>query len=583
MMDDFYWRNARDSLLTPAALSIFQILSTYDNQDFDKIKNEVDEKYVQATGKTGGISKNGGYIQTWVRAVQEAGWVFFASEEEAKIIKITEAGKQALLLLSELPDFLKSAPAFVIELLSRYQLNNPAKPKTSKNSEYEEKLATSNIFPYWTLFKILRAVDNYIKSEELKRFVFKIHSQDKIDHCIESIINFRKDISSGMSSEELNKKYPPPLEGAVGEPKYIMGRLGTQVGATPPVLIKEGQNEWRLTEHYAPFIDRIIKDEPTYKIYESEIDWMAIHGEAINTIAEETPGYIPNSPETLESLISDDDPIYLSVKELIESGSLNIILTGPPGTSKTWYARQIAAKVLDGDSGRLFNIQFHPSYSYEDFVEGYIPFEKDNITGFKLESKTFKNACDQARNNKDLIHIVQIDEFSRGDPSRIFGELLTYIESDYREIPFILPYSQLKYSIPKNLIIIGTMNPYDKSVSDLDDAMERRFDRIEMNPDKNIVSMFLNESNLTEAQKGKVIHFFDKVNGVSKHGFGHVYFSKISTVEDLKRLWKYKLSFFFKKMFKFENETYLQVNSWFDEILEIDGAENKSELDTTKG
>jgi 5-methylcytosine-specific restriction protein B len=577
MNDSFYWRNHRDSLLTTSALNLFQILVTYDGDKFDSVKSEIDDKYVVAQGRPP-LKKHGGVIQTQIRAFQEAGWVCFEERDgdSDRVISITDAGKQALKLLVELPDFLKAAPHFVIELLSRYQLNNPARPQISKNKDYDEKLDLSDIFPYWTLFKVIRCVENKITADELKRFVFKIQTKSEIDGCIDNIKNYRKDVEAGFESADLDKKYGEPLTGPISEPKYIMGRLGTQVGKTPSAVHKVSSNEWRLTDGYLTFIDSILNNEPIFRQYEDEIDWMAVHGKSVKLEEESAEAHQQGDAEDAEvespidDLIEDEDSIYSECLELLNSGSLNIILSGPPGTSKTWYARQIAGKILKGDSSRLYNVQFHPSYSYEDFVEGYTPSSEGSGSSFSLEPKTFRKACKAAQDNTEELHIIQIDEFSRGDPSRIFGELLTYIESDYREVPFVLPYSQKKFSIPKNLIILATMNPYDKSVSDLDDAMERRFERIAMNPDSELLKKFLDKSELASGEKARTIQFFQEANQVSPHGFGHAYFAAIKNTSDLERLWKYKLSYFFEKMFRFENNTFVRLEKLYKEIYESD-------------
>ena len=128
MDNPFYWRHARDSLLTPAALRMFQLLAQHDGKRFDEVKAQIDEDYRKATGTTAD-ARHGGIIQTQLQAFREAGWVSIDKTTDPEgAIKITPAGQQALVLLTKVPDFLKAAPYFVIELLSRYQLNNPAHP-----------------------------------------------------------------------------------------------------------------------------------------------------------------------------------------------------------------------------------------------------------------------------------------------------------------------------------------------------------------------------------------------------------------------------------------------------------------------
>ena len=248
-----------------------------------------------------------------------------------------------------------------------------------------------------------------------------------------------------------------------------------------------------------------------------------------------------------------------------------ILYCGPPGTSKTWYASRIAIKLAHRKSKCIKQIQFHPSYSYDDFVEGYVPAGKtspDCDSLFEVVDKIFLKAAKQARGDPSDTYVIVIDEFSRGDPSRIFGELLTYIEKDYREKKFILPYSGKSQAIPKNVVILGTMNPYDKSVSDLDAAMERRFEIISLEPNIEILKKLVTEAGMSPELMGKVIDFFVNANKKCPHGFGHTYFLGIKDDQDLIRLWNHKLRFTFEKMFRFEPHVYDDLKSAFAKIVE---------------
>jgi 5-methylcytosine-specific restriction protein B len=145
MSEPFYWRNARDSLITRRALQLFQILAKHEGEEFDAAKDDIDREYLTATGETE-IARHGGKIQTAKEVYREAGWVDLSPNATGQsVIRITDAGRQALMLLTKLPDFLKAAPHFVVELLSRYQLNNPARPP-SRDPEYDAQLAESNHF-----------------------------------------------------------------------------------------------------------------------------------------------------------------------------------------------------------------------------------------------------------------------------------------------------------------------------------------------------------------------------------------------------------------------------------------------------
>lgn len=158
----------------------------------------------------------------------------------------------------------------------------------------------------------------------------------------------------------------------------------------------------------------------------------------------------------------------------------NIILQGAPGVGKTFVAEKLAYSVMgEKDPSRIGFVQFHQNYSYEDFVMGYKPTEDG---GFKLQNGVFYKFCIEAANNPDQKYFFIIDEINRGNLSKIFGELLMAIESDYRGKKVTLAYSDKPFSVPNNIYIIGMMNTADRSLALIDYALRRRFNFKELKP-----------------------------------------------------------------------------------------------------
>ena len=128
-----------------------------------------------------------------------------------------------------------------------------------------------------------------------------------------------------------------------------------------------------------------------------------------------------------------------------------------------------------------------------------------------------------------------IDEISRGDPSQIFGDFLTYIDKDYREDEFRLSYSGKPISVPDNLIIVGTTNPYDRSVAELDDALLRRFHMIEFKPDRKVLEAHFKEVGLDGAFADRVLRLFSEVDRLMPHGFGHAHFMRLERLNSFRK------------------------------------------------
>ena len=169
--------------------------------------------------------------------------------------------------------------------------------------------------------------------------------------------------------------------------------------------------------------------------------------------------------------------------------SRQLILQGPPGTGKTFIARKLALAIC-GQPDNVELVQFHPSYAYEDFVEGYRPTDKG---GFSVQDGPLKRLAASARKAKDKKFVLVIDEINRGNLAKVFGEL--YFLLEYRDEAITLQYSRERFSLPDNIFIIGTMNTADRSIALLDMAIRRRFRFVDLFPDappiKGLLARFL--------------------------------------------------------------------------------------------
>ena len=173
-----------------------------------------------------------------------------------------------------------------------------------------------------------------------------------------------------------------------------------------------------------------------------------------------------------------DEKSYHTLVALIKN-KMNVILQGAPGVGKTFAAKRLAYSIMGvKNKERVKMVQFHQSYSYEDFIMGFRP----TGTGFDLKKGVFYNFCKTAEIDSENDYFFIIDEINRGNLSKVFGELLMLIENDKRGVELQLLYSDEMFSIPENVYIIGMMNTADRSLAMLDYALRRRFAFYEMKP-----------------------------------------------------------------------------------------------------
>ena len=188
--------------------------------------------------------------------------------------------------------------------------------------------------------------------------------------------------------------------------------------------------------------------------------------------------------DALKGLFLDESEFDLMVRRLRDKK--NLILQGPPGVGKTYIVKRLAYYLMEKkDDSRVAIVQFHQSYGYEEFIQGYRP---DGKSGFDLKNGQFYEFCRKAINDLDKRpHVFIIDEINRGNLSRIFGEVLMLIETDKRGSSYAIPLAYMNdpnktFYVPKNIYLIGMMNTADRSLSMVDYALRRRFAFIDLKP-----------------------------------------------------------------------------------------------------
>jgi len=285
----------------------------------------------------------------------------------------------------------------------------------------------------------------------------------------------------------------------------------------------------------------------------------------IGARAQAAAGLASTAPDA--TAVNSDDPIILEIIAQVPNYG-GVILTGPPGTSKSFYARAAAEQLTGHDKHRFDIVQFHGSYQYEDFIFGFTPTEK----GFKPKLGPFLRMINAARLDPDNLYVLVIDELSRADVGRVFGEALTYVERTKREFPFTIANGD-EVLVPSNFFVISTMNPFDRGVDEVDAAFERRFSKISMEPDAALLDNRLVDNGMDDGLRGRLIGWFRRINSHAEHNpaasVGHAYFWATTDEGALRDVWDHQLKYLVQRAFRRELGLRQELEAAWEQVFDV--------------
>ena len=315
----------------------------------------------------------------------------------------------------------------------------------------------------------------------------------------------------------------------------------------------------------------------------SEAAYIAPYNKQIENINpsngdDETKNTYQNQKYSYEDFLKE---VYISKEEYNTIVNLlkykkNLIIQGAPGVGKTFMAKRLAYSMMgEEDLDRVKMVQFHQSYSYEDFIMGLRPKED----GFELKKGTFYTFCKKAEIDNENKYFFIIDEINRGNLSKIFGELFMLIESDKRgeDNKIQLLYSDELFCIPENVYIIGLMNTADRSLAMIDYALRRRFAFFDLKPGFQSRGFKEYQEKINDSQFDDLIKVIEQLNDDIKNddslgeGFriGHSFFCDLSP-DDLEEKMKFIVEYEIIPLIKeywFDEED--KINEWSDKLREV--------------
>ena len=222
------------------------------------------------------------------------------------------------------------------------------------------------------------------------------------------------------------------------------------------------------------------------------------------------------------------------------------VFYGPPGTGKTYVAERLAAHLVSGSDGLVELVQFHPAYSYEDFIQGLRPeAREDGGLDYRLTPGRFLEFCRKASSRTGRCVLI-VDEVNRANVARVFGELMYLLEYRDREVPLA---SGGSLKVPANVRLLGTMNTADRSIALVDHALRRRFSFIALYPQYDVLVGHQQRMGFDAAPLVGVLRQVNKAIGDPHYEVGISFFMKDELRDHLEDVWRLEVEPYLEEYF----------------------------------